>query len=91
MLPGARSSRFLHGVKDGFVLPTLDPPLLCRRALRFQRAAGAFRRPVVMQLSPCLDIRVSPSQLLAGRATIDVLARIVDEILLAEPAVRFGP
>jgi hypothetical protein len=31
------------------VLPALDAPLLCRRALRFQRTAGAFRRPLVMR------------------------------------------
>jgi hypothetical protein len=43
-----------------------------------------------MQLSPCLDIPISPGQLLAGRTTIDVFAGVVDEILLAEPAVRFG-
>ena len=72
------------------MLPTLDAPLLCRRALRFQRTGGAFRRPVVMQLSPRLDIPISPDQLLAGRTTIDVFARVVDEILLAEPAVRLG-
>jgi hypothetical protein len=72
------------------VLPTLDPPLLCRRALSIQRTAGAFHRPVVMQLSPCLDIPISPGQLLAGRTTVDVFARFVDEILLAEPAVRLG-
>jgi hypothetical protein len=81
---------FLHRIQDGFVLPTLDAPLLCRRALRFQRAGGALRRPVVMQLSPCLDIPISPGQRLAGRTTIDVFARVVDEILLAEPAVRLG-
>ena len=75
---------------DGFVLPTLDGPLLAGRALRFQRTAGALRRPVVMQLSPCLDIPISPGQLLAGRTTIDVFARVVDEILFAKPAVRFG-
>src|ERR1700722_1013275 len=80
----------LHRVEDSFVLPTLDAPLFCRRALRFQRTAGTFRRPVVMQLSPCLDIPISPGQLLAGRTTIDVFARIIDEILLAEPAVRLG-
>src|SRR5208282_5861483 len=43
-----------------------------------------------MQLSPRLDIPVSPGQRLAGRTTIDVFARVVDEILLAEPAVRLG-
>jgi hypothetical protein len=37
---------FLDRVEDGFVLPTLDAPLLCRRALRLQRTAGAFRRQV---------------------------------------------
>src|SRR5580693_9916037 len=80
----------LPRVEDGFVLPTLDPPLLCRRALRFQRTACALRRPVVMQLSPCLDIPISPGQLLAGRTTVDVFARVVDEILFAKPAVRLG-
>ena len=43
-----------------------------------------------MQLPPRLDIPVSPGQLLAGRTTIVVFARVVDEILLAEPAVRLG-
>jgi hypothetical protein len=33
-----------------------------------------------MQLSPCLDIPISPGQLLAGRTTIDVFARVVDEL-----------
>ena len=88
--PGRAFQPLLHRVEDGFVLPTLDAPFLCRRALRFQRAGDAFRRPVVMQLSPCLDVRISPGQLLAGRTTVDVFARVVDEILLAEPAVRLG-
>ena len=51
--PGRAFQPLLHRVEDGFVLPTLDAPFLCRRALRFQRAGDAFRRPVVMQLSPC--------------------------------------
>src|SRR3984957_20851050 len=88
--PTAPAQPLLHRVEDGFVLPTLDAPLLCRRALRFQRTAGALPRPVVMQLSPCLDVRISPGQLLAGRTTVDGFARVVDEILLPEPAVRLG-
>jgi hypothetical protein len=40
--------------------------------------------------SAILNIRVSPSQRLAAGTTVDVLARIVDEILLAEAAVRLG-
>ena len=88
--PGSAFQSFLHRVEDGFVLPALDAPFLGRRALRFLRAGGAFRRPVVMQLSPCLDVRISPGHLLPGRTPINVLGRIVDEILLAEPAVRFG-
>ena len=70
---------------------------LTRRSLAgvhfdFSMQPAAFRRPVVMQLSPCLDILYRRFKLLAGsRAMIEVLARIVDEILLAEPAVRFGP
>jgi hypothetical protein len=43
-----------------------------------------------MQLSPRLDIPISPGQLLAGRTTVDVFDRVVDEILFAEPAVRLA-
>jgi hypothetical protein len=33
--PGRAFQPLLHRVEDGFVLPPLDAPLLCRRAFRF--------------------------------------------------------
>src|SRR5271154_1804414 len=45
---GCAVQPFLHRVKDGLVLPALDATLLSRRALRFERAARAFRRPVTV-------------------------------------------
>jgi hypothetical protein len=88
---------FLHRVEDGFVLPTLDAPLLRRRAFRFQPAGGAFRRPVVTQLQPCLDIVQRPTGEDSGSAShgaetsalemIEITAQIkIKYVLQAEKA-----
>src|SRR6188472_2010930 len=52
ILAGVRSSR-LHSLKDGFVLPTGDPPLLACCALAFQRAGLTGSGPISTQ---CLTL-----------------------------------
>ena len=52
-------------------------------------AAMTSARPVAPQILPMLVSGEVVFEILAGRAAIDVLLRQVDEVLLAETALRF--
>src|SRR5262249_19021151 len=71
-----------------FVLPARDASLRSGRALRFERTARACRRPITVQRLAVFLVRIPIVQLLSRRAAIDILCRQVDEILLAEAAIR---
>ena len=49
----------LHGLKNGFVLPTCDPPLFACRALALQRARLTGDGPIAMQCLAVLLIGVA--------------------------------
>src|SRR6202158_4236805 len=49
----------LHGLKDGFMLPTRDSALFARRALALQRAGLAGGGPIAMQCLAVLFIGVA--------------------------------
>ena len=70
------------------MLPARDATLRSRCALRFERTARACRRPIAVDCLAGLLARKAVSQLLAGRAAIDILHRQIDEILLAEATFR---
>src|SRR6516164_6910154 len=78
----------LHGLEHVFVLPSRDPTLGSGGATRLDGAVRTCRRPIAAQRLAVLLARVPVGQLLARRATVDILWRQIDEILLAEPAVR---
>src|SRR3979409_1748923 len=76
--------RFAHGLG----LPSSASPLGSCRTPGFERAARACGRPVAAQRLAVLLVRITIGQLLARRAAIDILGRQINEILLAETAIR---
>src|SRR5437588_10420435 len=78
----------LHSFERVFVLPWLEAPLRSLGTLRFERAARACRRPIAAQRLAVLLVRITIGQLLARRAAVDILRRQIDEVLLAEAAIR---
>lgn len=79
----------LHRFKNVFVLPSRDPTLRPRRALRLECAFPARRRPIAPQRFPVLFAGKAISQYFSGWAAISILIHLVDKILLAETALRF--
>src|SRR6266516_2257584 len=78
----------LHSFEQVFVLPSRDAPLRSLGTLRFERAARACRRPIAAQRLAVLLVRITIGQLLARRAAVDILHPQIDEVLLAEAAIR---
>ena len=77
----------------GLMLPALDAALACsvvHCGLSGQVEAGG-QVPVVIAVSVRSRPGRAPGQLLAGRAAVDVVLGVVDEVLLAEAAVGLGP
>src|ERR1700678_101114 len=80
----------LHSLKNGLVLPPRYPALLAGRALSFQGARRASRRPVAVQYLASFLGCEPIGQPLGGGTAIDIVRRKVDEVLLAETARRLG-
>jgi hypothetical protein len=78
----------LHRLDDMLVLPSRDPALLARGALILDSAGPARVRPIATQLLSVLNGREVVFEMLAGGAAVDVLFGQIDEVLLAEAAVR---
>src|ERR1700757_1426710 len=76
----------LHGFEKMFVLPSRNPPLWSRCTLRFERTGRTCRRPITAQGLAILLVRVTIAKLLTSRATVRILCRQIDEVLLAEAA-----
>src|SRR5580704_12932630 len=81
----------LHGLEHVFVLPSCDPTLGTGGAARLDGAVRTCRRPIAAQRLAVFLARVPVGELLARRATVDILGCQIDKILLAEPAVRLRP
>src|SRR5262245_2628863 len=81
----------LHSIQQMFILPSCDAPLRPCRALRFERALGTCSGPIAPQNLARLLVGVAIEQMLAGRATVDVLVGKIDEVLFAEATIRFCP
>src|SRR5690242_12708126 len=73
---------------DGLVLPPRDATLSSRRALSFDRAGMACIGPITAKSLTVLLGRKTVREFLTRWADIDVLLRLIDKILLAEPACR---
>src|SRR5512141_2678252 len=72
----------LHSLDHMLVFPPCDPSLLAGCAVVFDGAALADIGPIVAQLQPVFDIGVMVPEPFSGWATIDVLLRQIDEVLL---------
>lgn len=81
----------LHLLKNRFVLPAPYAPFVPGRALSFQGALRAYRGPVHLDPLALLDARVMPAQVLPGRASIDIVSRYVDEVVLTNRPSAFAP
>src|SRR5262245_23338966 len=80
---------YLHRLDNFLVLPPRDATLSSRRALSFDWAGMARIGPITAKLLAVLLSRKTVREFLTRRADIDVLLRLIDKILLAEPACRF--
>ena len=78
----------LHGFENMFVLPSRDAPLGSRCTLRFERAARACRRPITAQRLAILLVRIMIGEFRTRRAAVRIFHRQIDEVLLAEAALR---
>jgi hypothetical protein len=75
----------LHGVKDAFVFPALDPLHFLGGAPRLERTGEASgQMTVVIDVARAVGSRLSPGQVLTGRAGVVILLGVVDEILPGE-------
>src|SRR5206468_4825544 len=83
-----RSEAVRHSFAHILVLRARDAALCSRRALLFERAARACRRPIAVDCLAGLLARKAIGQRLARWAAIDILGWQVDEILLAEAPLR---
>src|SRR5262245_59643025 len=81
---------FLHGLDNPLVLPPRDATLFSRRALSFDWAGMARIGPITAKFLAVFLSRKTVREFLTRRAHIDVLLRLIDKILLAEPARRLG-
>ncbi len=72
----------LHGVKDAFVFPALDPLHFLRGALRLERTGKASgQMTVLIDVARAIGSDPPPGQVLAGRAGLVILLGVVDEVL----------
>src|SRR5262245_20456441 len=78
----------LHRLDDVLVLPSRHAALGTGRTLRLERALRTCAGPVVLQVLAVLLTRIAIDQPLIGRAAVDILLRQIDEVLLAEAALR---
>src|SRR5262249_5703614 len=78
----------LHGLDSLLVLPPRDATLSSRRALSFDWAGLARIGPITAKFLAVLLSRKTVREFLTRRAHIYVLLRLIDKILLAEPARR---
>src|ERR1700758_726958 len=81
----------LHGFEQMLVLPPRDPPLRPCRALGFERTIRTCRCPVAPQRLAVFLVRIAIRQSLACGAAILIRVGQIDEVLLAEAALRLGP
>src|SRR5215471_11018805 len=79
---------FRHGLDNPLVLPPRDATLFSRRALSFDWAGMARIGPITAKFLAVLLSRKTVREFLTRRAHIYVLLRLIDKILLAEPARR---
>src|ERR1700737_4116779 len=82
-----RIETLLHCFEQVFVLPSRDASLWSCRATSLERAKRANRRPISAQRLAVFLVRIPIGQLLAPRAAVYILRRLVDEVLLAEAAI----
>src|ERR1019366_10221708 len=80
----------LHGFENSLVLPARNSSLFTGCAFSLDCAILAVRTPVTMQVQLSLFGGVAPDQTLTCRATIRVILRIMNEVVLAEASVRLG-
>src|SRR5689334_25429712 len=78
----------LSGFQNVLVLPSWNAPFVARRTFRLQWAIRTGVRPIAPHHLAVLLGRHAVRQLLARGAAIDVLGSVVDEVLLAETAIR---
>ena len=79
----------LNLLDDGLMLPPRNATLSSRRALSFDWTCLAGIGPITVKLLAVLLSRKAIREFLTRRAEIDILSRLIDKILLAEPARRF--
>src|SRR5271154_6399454 len=77
----------VHGVEHRLVLPAPDAAVVTGGALSLDRAPGACRGPVDVDLQAMFHCREALDGDLSGRTAILVVLGDVDEVLLVEPAV----
>src|SRR5450432_644758 len=69
------------------MFPARDAPVAARRALRFERALGASRGPVLVQGHPVLDGSKALDGPLAGRAAVLIVGGDVNKVAFVEATV----
>ena len=75
----------LHGVKDAFVFPALDPLHFLGGAPRLERTGEASgQMTVLIDVTRSVGSDPPPGQVLAGRAGVVILLGVVDEVLPGE-------
>ena len=75
----------LHGVKDAFVFPALDPLRFLGGALRLERTGEASGQvTVLIDVARAVGSGLRPGQVLAGWAGVVILLGVVDKILAGE-------
>ena len=85
MASGYAVEPILHGVKDAFVFPALDPLHFLRGAPRLERTGEASgQMTVLIDVARAVGSDPPPGQVLAGRAGVVILLGVVDEILPGE-------
>src|SRR5437868_6479402 len=78
----------LHRLDHMLMLPSRDAALRTGRTLRLERALRTCAGPVVPQILAVLLTRIPIDQPLIGRTAVDILLTQIDEVLLAEAALR---
>src|SRR6185369_2780691 len=75
----------LHGVKNAFVFPALDPLHSLGGAPRLERTGEASgQMTVLIDVARAVGSDPPPGQVLAGRAGVMILLGVVDKILPGE-------
>src|SRR5512134_2845716 len=79
----------LHALEYIFAHPSSDTPFLAGRAVALQRTGLTDIGPIDPHLLTLFFARHPVRQMLAGGAYVVIHRRIVDEVALVEPALRF--